>query len=144
MPINRLNELLKDYRDSKASPIGFVLEKVKELLGIKFVKDTLYLQAGGLITRMVAIPFGIILARLLHPEGLGLYHLSFAVLGLIGVIGNLGVGDAGINRLATAYAIRDTKETKDVLSFILKMFLIMTAVVFTVGMIIAPYISKAM
>jgi len=124
--------------------IGFWLEKVREFLRIKFVKDTLFLQTGGLLARVVAVPFSIILARLLHPEGLGLYHLSFAVLGLIGVIGNLGVTDAGINRLATAYAIRDTEETKDILSFILKMFLIMTAVVFTVGMIIAPYISKAM
>ena len=101
------------------------------------------LQAGSFVTIIISIPFGIILARWLHPEGLGLYNLSITALSLIGILGYIvGVSDAGINKLAKSYAEREEKEVRDILSFVLKIGLIITSIVFATGMIIAPYISN--
>ena len=60
-----------------------VREWLRRLLGIKFVRDTLALQTGTLISVVVGVASSIILVRGLGGYQYGLYSLMLTMYGLL-------------------------------------------------------------
>lgn len=116
-------------------------DKILDTLRHPFVKDTAILQ----ISNVFAIGFGIIIsiliARLLQPENYGLYGLVFAFASLLGLFMNWGADKATITLLSEAYARKDKDEIRNILTYFLKINLI---IFFTAGIlfiILSPFLS---
>jgi len=124
--------------------IARINEKLLALFKIKFVKDTLFLQAGTVVTMGANFITSVVLARILQPERYGIYALVFSLYGLIGLFGNVGVGPATVTRLAEAYAKRDEEEITNLLAFFVKMSAIMATFIFIVGFSLSPYLAARM
>ena len=124
--------------------IARINEKLLALFRIKFVKDTLILQFGTLATMGANLATSVLLARILQPERYGIYALVFSLYGLIGLFGNVGVGQATVTRLAEAYAKGDEEEVTDLLAFFVKMSAIMATVISIVGFLVLPYLATRM
>lgn len=119
-------------------------QKLLALFKIKFVKDTLILQFGTLVTMGANLATSVLLARILQPERYGIYALVFSLYGLIGLLSNVGVGQATVTRLAEAYAKRDEEEVTNLLAFFVKMSAIMAAFIFILGFLVSPYLATRM
>ncbi|MEZ0346410.1 MAG: oligosaccharide flippase family protein, partial [Infirmifilum sp.] len=61
-----------------------------------FIKGALWLSAGQVISTFIAGVTSIVLARLLGPDGYGLYSLSISTAGLLAVFSWFGVDQAAI------------------------------------------------
>ena len=121
-----------------------ISEKLLAFFKIKFVKDTLILQAGTVVTMGANLATSVLLARILQPERYGIYALVFSLYGLIGLFGNVGVGLATVTRLAEAYAKRDEEEVTNLLAFFVKMSAIMAVFILVVGFLLSPYLASKM
>jgi len=124
--------------------IAKINEKLLALFKIKFVKDTLILQFGTLATVGANLATSVLLARILQPERYGIYALVFSLYGLIGLFGNVGVGQATVTRLAEAYAKGDEEEITNLLAFFVKMSAIMATFISIVGFLVLPYLAARM
>jgi len=119
-------------------------EKLLALFKIKFVKDTLFLQAGTVVAIGANFITSVVLARILQPERYGIYALVFSLYGLIGLLANVGVGPATVTRLAEAYARKDEEEVTNLLAFFVKMSAITATFTFIVGFSFSPYLAARM
>ena len=124
--------------------IAKINEKLLALFKIKFVKHTLILQFGTLTTMGANLATSVLLARILQPERYGIYALAFSLYGLIGLFGNVGVGQATVTRLAEAYAKRDEEEVTNLLAFFVKVSAIMATFISIVGFLVLPYLAARM
>lgn len=124
--------------------IARINEELLALFKIKFVKDTLILQAGTLVIMGTNFATSVLLARTLQPERYGIYALVFSLYGLIGLFGNVGVGQATVTRLAEAYAKGDEEEITNLLAFFVKMSAIMATFISIVGFLVLPYLAARM
>lgn len=66
----------------------------------KFVKGTTVTFTSGVLSLMIGVGTSVILARVLGPEGRGMYALAVLLPSLIVTIGNLGVGPATVYYVA--------------------------------------------
>lgn len=124
--------------------IARINQKLLALFKIRFVKDTVILQFGTLATMGANLATSVLLARILQPERYGIYALVFSLYGLIGLFGNVGVGQATVTRLAEAYAKGDEEEITNLLAFFVKMSAIMATFISIVGFLVLPYLAARM
>lgn len=83
----------------------------------------LTLQAGSFVGTFVQALGGVLLARILQPDGYGIYALAFGVAGLTSLFLGAGVQEASTVLLGESYAQKDRSRTQEMLGFLLKMSL---------------------
>ena len=121
---------------------GTLYERLSALSKIKFVKDTFILQVGTAVGIGLSAITSILLARILEPSGYGTYGLVFSIYGFISILGNVGVGYSTLTRFSEAYARGDRKEAIELLAFFIKISIITTAFILTLGLLGAPYLAS--
>ena len=121
---------------------GALNKKLSDLSKIKFVRDTFILQVGTVFRAGVGAITSILLARILEPSGYGIYGLVFSIYGFISILGDPGIGYSTVTRFSEAYARRDRKEAIELLAFFIKISIITTAFILTLGLLGAPYLAS--
>ncbi len=86
----------------------------------RFVKQTATLQIGSFAGNVVQAVIGILIARLLQPELLGIYSLAFGLAAVTSLIIGAGIQEAVSSLLGRAYAQKDKAETDNILGFMFK------------------------
>lgn len=122
--------------------MNFIHQKINNFISHPFVKDTAVLQVGNVLGTIISILSAVLIARLLQPEKYGLYSLIFAFAGLISLFINLGAEKATIILFSEAYAKKDKEKIKEILTYFLKINML---IFFTVGLaliLLAPVLSK--
>lgn len=117
-------------------------DKILNTLRHPFVKDTAILQISNIFSVGFGIIISILIARLLQPENYGLYGLVFAFASLLGLFMNWGADKATVTLLSEAYIKKDREEIKNILTYFLKINII---VFFTIGLlfiVLSPYLSQ--
>jgi O-antigen/teichoic acid export membrane protein len=109
---------------------------------MSFIKDVGFLQISNLFSIFIGAIGSIILARSLGPESYGIYGLIFAFTGIIGLLMNWGADYASLTLLAEAYAIKDRKEIINILTYYIKISLIIVLSIGILGIIFSSQITK--
>ncbi|OGN01607.1 MAG: hypothetical protein A3I26_00295 [Candidatus Yanofskybacteria bacterium RIFCSPLOWO2_02_FULL_43_10] len=86
----------------------------------KFVRRTATLQIGSFGGTIVQAVVGILLARLLQPELLGIYSLAFGLAATTSLVIGMGIQEAVSSLLGRSYAQKDKAETENILGFMFK------------------------
>ena len=85
-----------------------------------FVKNVATLQIGSFGGTIVQAVIGIVIARLLQPELLGIYSLAFGLAAITSLIIGMGIQEAVSSLLGRTYAQKDRTETENILGFMFK------------------------
>src|SRR3989344_964814 len=86
----------------------------------KFVRRTATLQIGSFGGTIVQAVVGILLARLLQPELLGIYSLAFGLAATTSLVIGMVIQEAVSSLLGRSYAQKDKAETENILGFMFK------------------------
>jgi len=78
------------------------------------------LQIGSFGGTIVQAVVGILLARLLQPELLGIYSLAFGLAATTSLVIGMGIQEAVSSLLGRSYAQKDKAETENILGFMFK------------------------
>lgn len=117
-------------------------KKIKNLLGISFVRDVGMLQIGTVFSTGLAFAASVVFARILGAENYGIYSLIFAFVGLVGVFKNFGAERACLTLLPEAYAKKNKQEIKNILTYFVKITLLLATTIGLIAIIFAPFFSN--
>lgn len=104
------------------------------------VKNSIYQFSTTLVTKIGALIFIIILARLLMPELFGLYSLALATIGIFAAFSDLGIRTALV-RFISKELTRKKPNTKAYYDYLIKIKFILTLLVSLVLILSAYWIS---
>lgn len=105
----------------------------------KFIKSTIILLIGGLITKLLGMIIKIVMSRLIGAEGLGLYMMILPTFSLFITISQFGLPVA-LSKLVA----EDTKNNKRLMFSIIPISLIINFILILVILLIAPYLSNSL
>jgi len=103
--------------------------KVLNLRQHPFVRNVAMLQVGSFGGAIIQAVVGIIIARLLQPELLGVYSLAFGLAATTSLVIGMGIQEAVSSLLGGAYAQKNKVELENILGFMFKITFLATAVV---------------
>lgn len=86
-----------------------------------FIRNVATLQIGSFAGTIFQAAVGVFMARLLQPELLGIYALSFGLASIGGLLLGAGTQEAVSSLLGSVYAHQDKEGVGEVLAFLLKM-----------------------
>lgn len=105
----------------------------------KFIKSTIILLIGGLITKLLGMIIKIVMSRLIGAEGLGLYMMILPTFSLFITISQFGLPVA-LSKLVA----EDTKNNKRLMFSIIPISLIINFILILIILLIAPYLSNSL
>ncbi len=105
----------------------------------KFIKSTIILLIGGLITKLLGMIIKIVMSRLIGAEGLGLYMMILPTFSLFITISQFGLPVA-LSKLVA----EDTKNNKRLMFSIIPISLIINIILILIILLIAPYLSNSL
>ncbi len=105
----------------------------------KFIKSTIILLIGGLITKLLGMIIKIVMSRLIGAEGLGLYMMILPTFSLFITISQFGLPVA-LSKLVA----EDTKNNKRLMFSIIPISLIINIILILIIFLIAPYLSNSL
>lgn len=105
------------------------MNRLSQLWRIDFIRNVATLQAGSFGGTVVQAVIGILIARLLQPELLGIYSLAFGLAATTSLIIGMGIQEAVSSLLGRAYAQKDGVEVENILGFMFKITFIATLIV---------------
>jgi len=114
---------------------------LRRLLAIKFVRDTLALQTGTLISVVVGVASSIILVRGLGGYQYGLYSLMLTMYGLLMTLNLTGLGPSATTQISEAVAAGDRDETARVMAFFIQMSLGVAVIATALTLPFAPGVA---
>lgn len=103
----------------------------------KFIKSTIILLVGGLITKLLGMIIKIIMSRLLGTDGLGLYMLILPTFSLF-----IGISQFGLPVALSKLVAEDTKNNKRLLFSVIPISLIINVILILIIIIIAPFLAN--
>lgn len=121
--------------------VSNLTSKILTIFEIKFVRDTIILQTGNVISMATTITTSLVLARILESKGYGIYSLIFSLFGLLNLLFYFGASPATVTRLSELYVRKDSKEIKKLFAYFFKVQIIGTIFALTIGIIIAQILS---
>mgnify|MGYP001612969812 FL=1 len=124
--------------------MNYFLEKLKNLKNKKFVQDVFTLQLGAIFSTGLAFLVSVVLARILGANLYGQYSLIFAFAALLCTFTDVGEHYATITMMAESYAKKDATEIKNILTYFLKISLIIFGALGLILIVFSPYISEIM
>lgn len=116
-------------------------DKIKDIFKIKFIQDVGSLQISAVIIEAITVAASLVIANSLKPALFGVYSLAVSIYSLMWALGNLGVRQTALVKLASAYTTRDRDEILSVLAYYFKAFSLITISVMIIGYFLAPYLS---
>ncbi len=105
--------------------------KPKQDLTKKVIKNALYQGLSGIIAKLGALIFTIVVARMLFPELFGLYSLALTIILTIITISDLGFSQTIIRYIADSLGKRKRKQARSRFLFLLK-FKFFIALIFAI------------
>lgn len=98
-----------------------------------FIRNVATLQAGSFASSIIQSGIGILIARLLQPELLGIYSLAFGLAAMTSLVIGAGIQEAVSSLLGGAYAQKDRVEVENIFGFMFKItfFAALTVLVFS-------------
>ena len=103
----------------------------------KFVQNTTVTFATGILNLLIGVGTSVILARVLGPEGKGIYALATLLPSLIVTFGNLGIGPATVY-----YVARNEFNRKEILGNNVFLSLGMGAVGILAGLVVVFFFGE--
>jgi len=122
-----------------------MLSFIKRILGIrkkKFVQDTAILQIASFFSTGLALVGSIIYARVLGVEGFAAYALIFVFVSLVSIFMNLGTNQTTLTILSEAYVKKDGQKVLDILTYYIKVTLLISVLVSVLVFILAPFLTS--
>ena len=103
---------------------------VKQSLTEKTIKNSLYSVSSVIISRVGGLIFIIILARLLLPEGFGIYNLVLSIALIAITLTDLGVGTTLVRYVSEALGKNERRKASAYIKYLFKFrfFLVMTVI----------------
>lgn len=126
---------------TRGAALAVVAGPFRRLLGRRFAREVLTLQAGSLATMGLQFAASVAIANLLGAARYGSYFQARALLDLVNIMANLAVGQALITRLAAAHARGDAEESLRLMGYFLKVGLTVSLIEAAVGFLGGPYIG---
>lgn len=121
--------------------IEIIKNKIKSLSRINFIKDTAILQVSTILNSGLSILTSIILARLLLPDLYGQYSLIFALVGLVGMFMDIGVGYGTTTLLAEAYHEKNRQKIKNIITYFIQTTFLISLVIGGLAIIFTPRLA---
>lgn len=118
-----------------------IKQKFNYFLQHRLVRSVATLQVGSFGGTIIQAVAGILIARLLQPELLGVYSLAFGLAAMTSLIVGAGIQEAVSSLLGRAYAQKDEAEIKNILSFMFKITFFAALIVFIFSTLL-PSISN--
>src|SRR3989344_2543800 len=97
-----------------------IKEKVSYLYRHRFIQQIAMLQVGSFGGTVVQASVGVVIARLLQPELLGVYSLAFGLAAMTTLIVGMGIQEAVSSLLGRADARKDGVEVENIFGFMFK------------------------
>lgn len=107
----------------------------------KFIQDVAVLQVGSFFSTGLSIIGSIIYARVLGVEGYASYALIFVFAGLLEIFANVGTQQGTLTLLAEAYATQNRQKVIDVLTYYVKVTILVSVLVGIVLIAISPFLT---
>lgn len=104
-------------------------ERFKYFYSHKFVRQTAMLQVGSFSGTIIQAVIGIVIARLLQPELLGIYSLALGLAAMTSLVIGAGIQEAISSLLGRAYAQKNEVEIGNILGFMFKITFFATLIV---------------
>jgi len=122
-------------------PVRRARDWLRRLVRIKFVRDTLALQTGSLVSVTVGVLASIILVRGLGAAQYGLYSLMLTMYGLLMTLNLTGLGPSATTQISEAVAAGDRAETARVMAFFVQMSLAVAVIAAALTLPLAPGVA---
>lgn len=103
----------------------------------KFIKSTIILLIGGLLTKILGMIIKIIMSRLIGTEGLGIYMLILPTFSLF-----IGISQFGMPVAVSKLVADDNKNNKKIFSSVLPIIIIVNIILIIIIIIIAPTLAN--
>jgi len=118
-----------------------LIERFFNLRKKKFVQDTAILQIASFFSTGLSIIGSIIYARVLGVEGYASYALIFVFAGLLELFADFGTQQGTLTLLAEAYATQNKQKIIDVLTYYVKVTVLVSVLVGLVLIAISPFLT---
>ncbi len=102
----------------------------------KFIKSTIILMVGGLLTKILGIIIKIIMSRLIGTEGLGLYMLILPTFTLF-----IGLAQFGLPIAVSKLVAEDSKNNKNLLFSLIPISILINIILIVIIIFITPILS---
>lgn len=116
--------------------------RLKKLGQRKFVRDTVVLQVSHLIQSSTYLVTSVLTARLLGSEELGRWTTCRELYMFMFFLVNMGLTNACVSRYSKAKGAGDEAEAVAALAALIKLGLLMSALVATLGWLVAPWAAE--
>lgn len=102
-----------------------------------FIKSTIILLIGGLLTKILGMLIKIVMSRLIGTEGLGIYMLILPTFSLF-----IGISQFGMPVAASKLVAEDKKNNKKIFSSILPIIIAVNIILIIIIILIAPTLAN--
>lgn len=119
-----------------------IKNKIKYFWKKAFVKDVAILQLGSIFSTGLSFVASVVFAQVLGANNYGIYSIVFAFTGLIGMFLDFGTGYASITLIAEAYAKDDKKEIKNILTYFIRVTIVVNLLIGGTALILSPYFTN--
>ena len=117
-------------------------QRIVRLLQSKTSKDTAWVLGGNLVARGLGLLSFMILTRVLGPQQYGIFSIAMAVLSMAVELSELGISASAIRYGAQYAAQQDWDSLSRLYSIVLRSRLVMSAVVFGVGILATEPLAR--
>ncbi|OGM98914.1 MAG: hypothetical protein A2915_03040 [Candidatus Yanofskybacteria bacterium RIFCSPLOWO2_01_FULL_41_34] len=107
-----------------------------------FIRNVVTLQTGSFSGTIIQAVVGIVIARLLQPELLGIYSLAFGLAAITSLVIGMGIQEAVSSMLGRAYAQKDKIEVESILGFMFKITSMATLLILVFSFFLPSIASK--
>ncbi len=107
-----------------------------------FIRNVATLQVGSFGGTVVQAIVGILIARILQPELLGIYSLAFGLAATTSLVIGMGIQEAVSSMLGRAYAQKDKVEVENILGFMFKITFLATLAVLVFSFFLPSIANK--
>ncbi|MDD5025970.1 MAG: oligosaccharide flippase family protein [Candidatus Peribacteraceae bacterium] len=111
-------------------------------LRMPFVRDVATLQVGTFAIMGMQLVSSIIIARLMGPRLLGLYALTFTIIGTVGMLTDLGQNYSVTTLLPEAYGRKSPEEVAGVMRYFLRVALFWVYPVTLLLLVATPFVIR--
>ncbi len=118
-----------------------MIARIRQLLRSKFIRDTLFLQAGKFSLILLSLVSSVLVWRLLGPERSGIFALGESLLNVWQSLDLSGVGTSTSVRLAIAIGARDETAILELLGFYIKLSLLVNGALTVLMIVLGGFIA---
>ena len=116
---------------------------VQRFLGIKFVQDTITLQAGKMVLTAISVGAGIILLRGLGKDQYGIWSTMLTMYGLLMFFNLTGIGQSTLTRLSESLSAGNCTLTLNLMAFYMQVSLGVSVIASGIAFLAGPAFAAA-